>query len=367
MTEDVSKSSQAVKASIIVVHGNALDKIGFHIAEKANRSAELRLEKTLQTLNMMEMKGQSKFRKERISVQENLNRLRNEQLQMRRRQMKKSLSSRAVSISMKVPECGGQYNDDIENDRSGDNNNEHSGSGHRFHQAWRGPKEEKIQEGKDPVKACGKSHPNGKSFKELQNESVKMKALEAPCATPEIKTIKQHNRKNNTTLEKQTRALPHPLLRGFTQPELYSNRSSMAETCRGRTSAESKPADFQASDFGLLVLPDCPHFGKSMCTERTKSAKFPTRILDASGVERESSQRTYMSLIPEPPPDGDSSEDWTDVMPHEHVVCLRQGPIASDWLPPEKEELLQRMEEERHKLQQRVDKFLAEITSPNKK
>ena len=46
--------AKTTKMSIIAVHGGALDKIGFHIAERANKSAEIRLDKVLSTYNTWE-------------------------------------------------------------------------------------------------------------------------------------------------------------------------------------------------------------------------------------------------------------------------------------------------------------------------
>ncbi len=51
--------------SIIAVYGDALDKIGFDIARKANLSADKRLHKTLNVYQDMAHKNEAKYRKER--------------------------------------------------------------------------------------------------------------------------------------------------------------------------------------------------------------------------------------------------------------------------------------------------------------
>ncbi len=51
--------------SIIAVYGDALDKIGFDIARKANLSADKRLHKTLHTYQDMAHKNEAKYRKEK--------------------------------------------------------------------------------------------------------------------------------------------------------------------------------------------------------------------------------------------------------------------------------------------------------------
>lgn len=48
---------------IIAVHGSVIDKIGFGIAERANRSEELRLKKTLNSINHMEQMDEYRFRR----------------------------------------------------------------------------------------------------------------------------------------------------------------------------------------------------------------------------------------------------------------------------------------------------------------
>ena len=52
--------ARASKMTIIAVHGEALDKIGFELCERANRSAELRLEKLLSTYNSMATKAEAR-------------------------------------------------------------------------------------------------------------------------------------------------------------------------------------------------------------------------------------------------------------------------------------------------------------------
>lgn len=125
---DGSPTSQATKNSIIVVHGDVLDKIGFHIAEKANRSAELRLEKTLHTLHLMELKGETKHRKERLCVQESLDRLKDYQLRIRRQQLKKNQSSDDLEHDLQEHHVG--VSTERENSTSGsEEDSEDGGSG----------------------------------------------------------------------------------------------------------------------------------------------------------------------------------------------------------------------------------------------
>ena len=52
----------SAKFCIIAVHGSVLNKIGFGIAERANRSEELRLKKKLTTISNMEQKDEYRFR-----------------------------------------------------------------------------------------------------------------------------------------------------------------------------------------------------------------------------------------------------------------------------------------------------------------
>ena len=51
--------------SVIAVYGDALDKLGFEMARKANRNVEKRLTKTLKVYDEMENKNDAKYRKEK--------------------------------------------------------------------------------------------------------------------------------------------------------------------------------------------------------------------------------------------------------------------------------------------------------------
>ncbi len=51
--------------SVIAVYGDALDKLGFEIARKANRNAEKRLTKTLTVYDDMASRNDASYRKER--------------------------------------------------------------------------------------------------------------------------------------------------------------------------------------------------------------------------------------------------------------------------------------------------------------
>ena len=91
--KSTEESQAATKASIIVVHGKVLDKIGFGVAERANRSAELRLSKTLNTLEVMAVKEHAKYRKEKYSLESQLEKLNGYRLKLRRAKLKKRLTA----------------------------------------------------------------------------------------------------------------------------------------------------------------------------------------------------------------------------------------------------------------------------------
>ncbi len=60
--KDLSKSvARTTKMSIIAVKGNALDKKVFDAAEKANRSADIRLEKVLTTYTVWRDRTSAKY------------------------------------------------------------------------------------------------------------------------------------------------------------------------------------------------------------------------------------------------------------------------------------------------------------------
>ena len=56
---------QESEMSVIAVYGDALDKLGFEMARKANRNAEKRLTKTLNVYDDMAYKNDAKYRKEK--------------------------------------------------------------------------------------------------------------------------------------------------------------------------------------------------------------------------------------------------------------------------------------------------------------
>ena len=59
--KDVSgKVAKSSKMSIIAVRGEALDKIGFDVAERANRSADVRLKKVISTFNVWRSRTSAK-------------------------------------------------------------------------------------------------------------------------------------------------------------------------------------------------------------------------------------------------------------------------------------------------------------------
>ena len=56
---------QESEMSVIAVYGDALDKLGFEMARKANRNAGKRLTKTLNVYDDMANKNDAKYRKEK--------------------------------------------------------------------------------------------------------------------------------------------------------------------------------------------------------------------------------------------------------------------------------------------------------------
>ena len=56
---------QESEMSVIAVYGDALDKLGFEMAWKANRNAGKRLTKTLNVYDDMANKNDAKYRKEK--------------------------------------------------------------------------------------------------------------------------------------------------------------------------------------------------------------------------------------------------------------------------------------------------------------
>lgn len=69
---------------IIAVYGDVLDKRGFTRAENANRSADIRLSKTLRTLTQMETKSGREYKKEKEQMMAAMGRMKRLQLQRKR-------------------------------------------------------------------------------------------------------------------------------------------------------------------------------------------------------------------------------------------------------------------------------------------
>lgn len=85
--------TSSTNAAMLLVQGNVLDKIGFGIAERANRSAELRLVKTIQTLNLMEERDVYKRTKQKADVQRQLDKLKDFRIQKMMEKIQKEESS----------------------------------------------------------------------------------------------------------------------------------------------------------------------------------------------------------------------------------------------------------------------------------
>ena len=77
--------SATSKPTIIVVHGHVLDKIGFGIAERANRSAEHRLERTLSNLGTEISRDETRYRRQRLEMISNLGRIKSKQDELMRK------------------------------------------------------------------------------------------------------------------------------------------------------------------------------------------------------------------------------------------------------------------------------------------
>ena len=86
---DQESRIEGLKNSIIPVFGDALDKIGFKVTEKANRSAQARLSKNIKILNRWEKKDESLFRKKRYEVKLQLERLTKEKIECQRQHQRR--------------------------------------------------------------------------------------------------------------------------------------------------------------------------------------------------------------------------------------------------------------------------------------
>ena len=89
---------EGIKNSIIAVYGDALDKIGFGVAEKANRYAQARLGKTIKTLNTLENKDETFYRKKKYALRQQLGKLQQEQIKLKRSSLERSKSLDDVTI-----------------------------------------------------------------------------------------------------------------------------------------------------------------------------------------------------------------------------------------------------------------------------
>ena len=84
---------EGLKSSIIAVYGDALDKVGFSITEKANRSAQTRLDKTLKSIDKMESREELMYRKQKYNMQTSLDRLQQKKIINKRECLLKKKSS----------------------------------------------------------------------------------------------------------------------------------------------------------------------------------------------------------------------------------------------------------------------------------
>lgn len=392
-------SLKGLKSSIISVYGDALDKIGFSITEKANRSAQTRLGKTLKSLEKMETKEEVMYRKRKYEMQVQLDKLQQQKVNMRREHLKKASSLEQLyfidgqptprslksttnsNIQKPMPKsfrllgtypesgsCGQLDCSTLQTNKAGQPGlliNRNSSPITESNRLRTGSFNNNTSSAQYPEFTSGSFNNNTVDSSEDSNRhNVKPDALwmnEASNVMRPMSSTGVHKSAHHVEISRPASCnIKHKHKATETQHDNSKKHVSATEKTSKPSSVfpklESKPHFLVQTTNGNLKTKE------KHCSSRNLGSRRERTLMDLSMTPEPPRKRNMKKLRVYGSEAGSESSDndsYSGKKTGGHLIVSSRHSSGEDWLPPTKEEMLQELAQQKLVLQYKVNAFLA--------